>query len=226
MALARLRDEAYNYQGLEMPYNTRRILIALMKETVKAQGELAQQHRYMAAFGQALSGRAYVVRTMLDELGLAEVPEAARRPAPTAGTTTSTTTRGPAGRRPPSSSSTPTSRASSRLTIVYEDFLEIDALEEAVEAGRLMGIDVTLGIECLVQTKAKTALLPRPPPRRAAGRPEELAPCSRRLRSRSSSSSSTATTPSTTGSTRSSSASSTRSPSRSSTRASRGPRAR
>ncbi len=78
-ALARLRDEAYNYQGLEMPYNTRRILIALMKETVKAKGELELQRRYIAAFRQALSGRAYVVRTMLDELGLAEVPEAVRR---------------------------------------------------------------------------------------------------------------------------------------------------
>jgi hypothetical protein len=154
VALARLRDEAFNYQGLEMPYNTRRILIALMKETVKAQGELALQRRYMAAFGQALSGRAYVVRTMLDELGLAEVPEAARSRVD--GWDDHVYDNAGPGRKTPAQLVLDAYiKGLSRLTIVYEDLLEIEALEEAVEAGRLMGIGVTIGIECLVQSRAK-----------------------------------------------------------------------
>jgi hypothetical protein len=154
VALARLRDEAFNYQGLEMPYNTRRILIALMKETVKAKGELSRQYRYMATFRQALSGRAYVVRTMLDELGLAEVPEAAG--ARSQGWDDHVYDNAGPGRKTPAQLILDAYiKGLSRLTIVYEDFLETAALEEAVEAGRLMGVSVTLGLECLVQTKQK-----------------------------------------------------------------------
>ncbi len=154
VALARLRDEAYNFQGLEMPYNTRRILIALMKETVKAKGELALQHRYMAAFGQALSGRAYVVRSMLDELGLAEVPEAAASRGD--GWDDHVYDNAGPGRKTPAQLVLDAYiKGLSRLTIVYEDLLETAALEEAIEAGRIMGIGVTIGIECLAQTRAK-----------------------------------------------------------------------
>jgi hypothetical protein len=154
VALARLRDEAYNFQGLEMPYNTRRILIALMKETVKAKGELPRQHRYMAAFHQALSGRAYVVRTMLDQLGLAEVPEAAGSRAD--GWDDHVYDNAGPGRKTPAQLVLDAYiKGLSRLTIVYEDVLETAALQEAVEAGRLMGIRITIGIECLVQTRQK-----------------------------------------------------------------------
>jgi hypothetical protein len=154
-ALARLRDEAYNYQGLEMPYNTRRILIALMKETVKARGDLLRQRRYMAAFNHALSGRAYVVRTMLDELGLAEVPEAALR-----GTARAKgwddhvyDNAGPGRKTPAQLVLDAYIKGLSRLTIVYEDFQELEPLAEAVEAGVLMGIEVTVALECLVLGK-------------------------------------------------------------------------
>jgi hypothetical protein len=154
VALARLRDEAYNYQGLEMPYNTRRILIALMKETVKARGELELQHRYIAAFRQALSGRAYVVRSMLDQLGLGEVPESA------AGRSEGWDDQvydnaGPGRKTPAQLVLDAYIKGLSKLTIVYEDLLEREALEEAVEAGRIMGIRITIGIECLAQTRQK-----------------------------------------------------------------------
>jgi hypothetical protein len=157
VALARLRDEAFNYQGLEMPYNARRILLALMKETVKAQGELAQQHRYMAAFYQALSGRAYVVRTTLDALGLAEIPEAAHSRVD--GWDDHVYDNAGPGRKTPAQLVLDAYiKGLSRLTIVYEDLLETAALAEAVEAGRVMGIRVTVGIECLAQAKAKRRL--------------------------------------------------------------------
>ena len=157
VALARLRDEADNYQGLEMPYNTRRILIALVKETVKAKGEPALQHRYMAAFRQTLSGRAYVVRTMLDELGLAEVPEAAAERSD--GWDDQVYDNAGSGRKTPAQLVLDAYiKGLSRLTIVYEDFLETSALDEAVEAGDIMGVRVTLGLECLVQTKEKRRL--------------------------------------------------------------------
>jgi len=157
VALARLRDEADNYQGLEMPYNTRRILIALVKETVKTKGELALQHRYMAAFRQTLSGRAYVVRTMLDELGLAEVPEAAAERSD--GWDDQVYDNAGPGRKTPAQLVLDAYiKGLSRLTIVYEDFLDTSALEESVEAGGIMGIRVTLGLECLVQTKEKRRL--------------------------------------------------------------------
>jgi hypothetical protein len=154
VALARLRDEAWNFQGLEMPYNTRRILIALIKETVKAKRDLPRQHRYMAAFRQALSGRAYVVRTMLDQLGLAEIPEAALSRVD--GWDDHVYDNAGPGRKTPSQLVLDAYiKGLTRLTIVYEDFLEKAALEEAVEAGRLMGIQVTIGLECLVQTRQK-----------------------------------------------------------------------
>lgn len=153
VALARLRDEAYNYQGLEMPYNARRVLIALMKETVKSAGNLRVQHRYIAAFRQALSGRAYVVRSMLDQLGLAEVPESEAR---AAGWDDHVYDNAGAGRKTPAQLVLDAYvKGISKLTIVYEDLLEREALEEAVEAGRIMGIEVALGIECLVEASRK-----------------------------------------------------------------------
>ncbi len=156
-ALARLRDEADNYQGLEMPYNTRRILIALMKETVKAKGELELQRRYIAAFRQALSGRAYVVRTMLDQLGLAEVPEAVAERSD--GWDDQVYDNAGPGRKTPAQLVLDAYiKGLSRLTIVYEDFLETAPLEEAIEAGGILGIRVTLGLECLVQTREKKRL--------------------------------------------------------------------
>ncbi len=161
VALARLRDEAFNYQGLEMPYNTRRILIALIKETVKAKSDLLRQHRYMAAFRHALSGRAYVVRTMLDELGLAEVPEARFRDAAAraAGWDDHVYDNAGPGRKTPAQLVLDAYiKGLSRLTIVYEDFLEPEAPAEALEAGRVMGIKVEIGLECLVQAKQKRRL--------------------------------------------------------------------
>lgn len=161
VALARLRDEALNYQGLEMPYNTRRILIALIKETVKSGDELLRQRRYIAAFRHALSGRAYVVRTMLDELGLAEVPESGRSASAVraAGWDDHVYDNAGPGRKTPAQLVLDAYiKGLSRLTIVYEDFLEPEALTEALEAGRIMGISVTLGLECLVQTKQKRRL--------------------------------------------------------------------
>jgi len=155
-ALSRLRDEAYNYQGLEMPYNTKRILIALMKETVKARGDLLQQYRYLAAFNHALSGRAYVVRTSLGELGLAEVPEAAHRgTAPRASGWDDHVydNAGPGRKTPAQLVLDAYIKGLSRLTIVYEDFQELEPLSEAVEAGVLMGVQVTVALECLVQGK-------------------------------------------------------------------------
>ncbi len=154
-ALERLRDEANNYQGLEMPYNTRRILIALMKETVKARGDLRQQHRYIAAFNQTLSGRAYVVRTMLDELGLAEVPEASRRGpgARAAGWDDHVYDNAGPGRKTPAQLVLDAYiKGLSRITIVYEDLMEEEPVREALEAGRIMGIEVGIGVECIVQT--------------------------------------------------------------------------
>jgi hypothetical protein len=160
-ALARLRDEADNYQGLEMPYNTRRILIALMKETVKARGDLLQQYRYMAAFNHALSGRAYIVRTMLAELGLAEVPEATRpgaAPRARGWDDHVYDDAGPGRKTPAQLVLDAYIKGLSRLTIVYEDFREIEPLAEAVEAGRLMGIEVTVALECLAQGRGKSRL--------------------------------------------------------------------
>jgi len=156
-ALARLRDEADNYLGFEMPFNTRRILIALIKETVKARGDILQQHRYMQAFHHALSGRAYVVRTMLDELGLIEVPETATESgAKTSGWDDHVYDNAGPGRKTPAQLVLDAYiKGLSRLTIVYEDFEEFEPLAEAIEAGHLMGIEVSVGLECLVQTKER-----------------------------------------------------------------------
>lgn len=151
VALARLRDEAYNYQGLEMPFNTRRILLALIKETIKSRGDLLQQHRYIAAFNHALSGRAYIIRTMLCELGLAEVPEEGR--AARAWDDHVYDNAGPGRKTPSQLVLDAYIKGLSRLTIVYEDFRELEPLVEAVEAGAIMGISVTLGLECIVAAR-------------------------------------------------------------------------
>ncbi|MDP3179814.1 MAG: hypothetical protein Q8M76_18030, partial [Spirochaetaceae bacterium] len=160
-ALARLRDEAQNYLGLEMPYNTRRALIALVKETVKAQGDPLQSYRYVSAFRQTLSGRATTVRWMLDELGLAEVPEtgveATGAVAPRASGWDDHVydNAGPGRKTPAQLVLDAYIKGLSRLTIVYEDLMELEPLEEALEAGKIMGIRVTIGLECLVQTETR-----------------------------------------------------------------------
>jgi hypothetical protein len=152
LALERLRDEADNYQGLEMPYNARRVLLALVKETVKARGDALQQRRFMAAFQHALSGRAYAVRTALAELGLAEVPEDEGRGAAAGGWDDQVYDNAGPGRKTPAQLVLDAYiKGLARLTIVYEDFEELEPLFEATRAGAIMGIEVKVGLECLAR---------------------------------------------------------------------------
>jgi hypothetical protein len=175
VALERLRDEADNYQGLEMPYNARRILLALVKETVKARGDELQQRRFMAAFHHALSGRAYAVRMALAELGLAEVPEEARSGGGAAGWDDQVYDNAGPGRKTPAQLILDAYiKGLARLTIVYEDFEELEPLFEATRAGLVMGIEVSVGLECLSRAEDGTSfyhvLVPE-----GCSRPEELA---------------------------------------------------
>ena len=148
-ALRMLMDQSYHAKTLNMPLNTARVQIQLMKEAIKALGNKRRQMEVMADFGLASFGQEAVIRRFLDQLFLIEVPEE-EKPLRELGMgwddhvhdTLSE------GRK------TPTQvlldafiKGLSELTLVYSHLEQRGMIHEAISAGQLLGIKVNIGIE-------------------------------------------------------------------------------
>ncbi|OIP26421.1 hypothetical protein AUK22_06795 [bacterium CG2_30_54_10] len=148
-ALKMLIEQSLHSKTLNMPLNTARVQINLMKEAVKAQGEKRRQMEAIADFGMASFGQETVIRSFLNKFHMIEVPEEDKQLKDLdLGWDDHVHDFLSEGRK------TPTQvlldafvKGISRLTLVYSNIDEPLVIHEAITAGQLLGIKVQIGIE-------------------------------------------------------------------------------
>lgn len=148
-ALQVLVHQAWHAKTLSMPINTARVQVALMKLCVEYKGDKRRQLELMSDFALASYGQENVIRRLLEELDLIEVPEDERPLAEMNlgwdGHVHDFLTE---GRKTPSQLLLDAFISGiSRLTVAYYDLADTRLFVEAIEAGHILGIQVEVGIE-------------------------------------------------------------------------------
>ncbi len=148
-ALRLLVHLASHAKTLAMPLNTARVQVALMKEAVKAANQRTRQLELMSDFACASYGRPAVIRRVLSELGLIEVPEVGK-PLRDLGLGWDDHVHDvlSEGRKTPSQLVLDAFiKGMSHLTVAYYDLADEDAVSESIEAGDILGVRVRVGVE-------------------------------------------------------------------------------
>jgi hypothetical protein len=148
-ALRHLVHYAWHAKTLSLPLNTARVQIALMKECVRAQGNRNRQLELMQDFAVASYGQEAVIRRLLRELGLIEIPDDGRSLAAIDlahdGHVHDSSS---LGRKTPSQLLLDAFiKGVSKLTVAYYDFDNLDVFDELYEAANILGISVEVGVE-------------------------------------------------------------------------------
>lgn len=144
LALEVLYDEVLNSAHSTLRRNTARVLMQIMKEMVRAHGNRLQQLILAHDFRRVVQGTPRIVRKMLTRYHLPEMPESWNQLAFDDHVYDANTK----GRK------TPTHlimdawiKGLRSLTVGYEYWVPIDAARELLEAARITGITVRVGIE-------------------------------------------------------------------------------
>ena len=148
-ALRILAEQSLHAKTINMPLNTARVQIDLMKDAVKSRGNKRAQMECISDFGLASFGQEAVIRNFLNKRNLVEVPE---EDLPLRdlkmGWDDHVHDTLSEGRK------TPTQvlldafvKGISELTIVYSNIDERRMIHEAIEAGQILGVKVNIGIE-------------------------------------------------------------------------------
>jgi len=143
-ALRSLHDEILHTGGGALPINTARVLLQIMKELVRAHGDIERQLQLAHDFRRAVAGNPRVIRSQLDTYHLLEMPEDWNQvtfddhvhDANTKGRKTSSHLIMDAW-----------IKGIRRLRVIYYNYLEPRFAVELLEAARIMGIDMRIGIE-------------------------------------------------------------------------------
>ncbi len=143
-ALRTLRDEVLYSGTSSFRYNTGRVLIQIMKNLVRARGKHDEQLRLAHDFRKAAGGNRRIVRKMLQRYHLLEMPESWNQvtfdnhvhDAHTKGRKSSTHLIMDAW-----------IKGIRKLDVVYYNYIEKNAIEELLQAARIMDIKVRIGIE-------------------------------------------------------------------------------
>jgi len=148
-ALETLIHQAWHSKTLSMPINTARAQACLMKECVKARGNKRRQLELMSDFALASYGQPNVIRRLLGELDLIEVPEDGRALSEMdLGWDDQVHDFLTEGRKTPCQLLLDAFiQGMSRLTVAYYDLADPRVFEEAIEAGRILGIHVDVAVE-------------------------------------------------------------------------------
>ena len=78
-ALKVMIDASFHSKTLDLPLNTARVQLALIKEAVKNRSNWRRQLELLQDFSIASHGQYQVIRRLLDELGIPELPETGQR---------------------------------------------------------------------------------------------------------------------------------------------------
>jgi len=149
-ALRTMVEASFHSQALDMPLNTARVQMALIKEAVKARDDRRRQLELLQDFSVSTYGQAQVIRRLLDRLNLIELPETGGklRDLPGAGADSHIHDTATSGRKNPTQILIDAFiKGMGELTIAYNGITAVEMMEEAVEAGRIVGIKVSIGIE-------------------------------------------------------------------------------
>ena len=142
-ALRALREEVMVSARTNLRRNTGRVLIQIMKEIVRAQGDDERQLRLAHDFRQAASGKPAVIRRMLRRYFLLEMPEEWNQAvfdhhvhdANTKGRKNATHLIMDAW-----------VKGIRSLTVIYYHFVRPEAARELMEAAEIMGVTVRIGL--------------------------------------------------------------------------------
>lgn len=148
-ALETLVQLSFHSKNIAMPLNTARVQIALMKEAIKRKGNRRRQLEILSDFTIASFGQGPVIRKMLRELNLVEVPEEGRSLKDLdLGWDNHVHDSMSEGRKTPCQVLLDAFvKGISSVTLVYYDITEPQIIKESLVAGRILGIDVRIGIE-------------------------------------------------------------------------------
>lgn len=171
-ALKRLMDIAFHARTTAMPINTARVQVALMKEAVKNRHNSRRQLELLYDFSRTAHGRHQVIRKLLLELNVIEVPELGKPLKELdLGWDTHVHDTASTGRKNPTQLVIDAFiKGMSRLTIAYNHIAAYPMMMEAIEAGRITGVRVEIALEfsCMAAGKRFHFLTLLPPFEQAA----------------------------------------------------------
>ncbi len=151
-ALRALRDEVMNITHSSLRRNTARVLLQIMKELVRMQGDHARQLELAHDFRMAASGKPRTVRQELRRHHLLEMPEEWNQIAFDDHVHDANTK----GRK------TPTHlimdawiKGIRRLTVIYYNYVPPEAAAELLEAGEIMEITIRIGVSVGAQFRGR-----------------------------------------------------------------------
>ena len=148
-ALRMMIDVSFHAKTLDLPLNTARVQMALIKQAIKNRGNSRRQLELLHDFSVSVHGQYQVIRKLLDELNLVELPETGSRlknlEAGWDGHVHDSST---SGRKNPTQLLIDAFiKGISELTIAYTSAGSIESMMEAVDAGKIVGIRVSIGLE-------------------------------------------------------------------------------
>ncbi len=152
VALQSLREEVLTVAEGSMPKNTARVLIEIMKELVRVSGDEIRRLKLAREFRIATSGKPRLIRKFLRRYHLLEMPEEWNQiafddhvhDAATKGRKSGTHLIMDAW-----------IKGIRRLRVIYYNHIHPVSAMELLEAARIMGIDVRIGIEFAAQFRGK-----------------------------------------------------------------------
>ncbi len=153
-----LLSEHINYsRSLQMPLNAARVQLALMKEVVKNRENKRLQLEYMRDFTVSSFGHSRSIRKFLKKLDMLEVPETGEQLKDLRmGWDYHVHDNSSYGRKEPTQLLIDAFiKGMSEITIAHNNLNAEDAVKEALEAGRILGIKVNIAIEFSALTHGK-----------------------------------------------------------------------
>ncbi len=174
-ALAVMAGVALNPKSLAMPLNTARVQMALMKETVKNRYSKRRQLELLSDFTRSTAGQRLVISSLCDELNIVELPEKGTRLADFSyGWDWHVHDMATFGRKNVTQLVIDAFiKGISAITIVYGSAADMDKMEEALEAGNILGLRVGLALEYAAMVEGlKYHFMAELPPMQ---KPEEVA---------------------------------------------------
>ncbi len=147
-ALRSLRDEAMAAAESGLEKNTARVLLQIMKELVRSRDNPRRLLELAHDFRSAVPGKPRVVRRLLDEFHLLEMPEAWNQRAFDDHVHDANTK----GRKSPTHLIMDAwIKGIRNLTVIHYHFVRQEVASELLEAAAIMDMAVDIGIECLAR---------------------------------------------------------------------------
>ena len=155
-ALRSLRDEILNASAGSMPKNAARLLLSIMKELVRAYGNEPAQLRLAHDFRRVAGGKPSIVRKMLERYDLLEMPEEWNQLTFDDHVHDIHTK----GRKSASHLIMDAwIKGIRRLRVIYYHYIDPASAAELMEAARIMGLQMRIGIEFPARFRNKTIQL-------------------------------------------------------------------